>query len=53
VVVVCTFMVALASAKNSPLAALAIALSLAALCWLIFKVGLNVSLPTFGTLFSF
>ncbi|MBB3999612.1 tripartite tricarboxylate transporter TctB family protein [Aureimonas pseudogalii] len=52
VVVVCTFTVALASAKNSPLAALAIALSLAALCWLIFKVGLNVSLPTFGTLFS-
>lgn len=44
--------VALASARNGVVAALAIASSLAALSWLVFKVGLAVSLPTIGPVFG-
>lgn len=52
VVLVCTFMTALASRKNSLLSAAATSLVMAALCYLIFKVGLAVSLPTFGAAFG-
>ncbi len=52
VVFVGTAIVALASARNTILSALAIALCMSALCWLVFKVGLGITLPTFGPLFS-
>ncbi|KQT56901.1 MULTISPECIES: tripartite tricarboxylate transporter TctB family protein [unclassified Aureimonas] len=53
VVFVGTAIVALASAKNSVVSALTIAASMAALCWLVFKVGLGITLPTFGPLLTF
>lgn len=52
VVFVGTAIVALASARNTPLSALAIAASMSLLCWLVFKIGLGITLPTFGPLFS-
>ncbi len=51
VVLVCTFIVALASTRNSPASAALIAVSMSALCWLVFKIGLGITLPTFGSLF--
>ncbi len=52
VVFVGTAIVALASARNTIVSSLAIALCMSALCWLVFKVGLGITLPTFGPLFS-
>lgn len=49
VVLVCTFLAAMASRRNSVASAAAMSLVLAVLCWLVFKVGLAVTLPTFGT----
>ncbi|WP_245415116.1 tripartite tricarboxylate transporter TctB family protein [Aureimonas flava] len=48
-----TAIVALASARNSILSSLTIAVSMSALCWLVFKVGLGITLPTFGPLLTF
>ncbi len=42
---------ALASARNSPLAAVAVAAILTLVSWLVFKVGLGVTMPTFGPMF--
>ncbi|WP_182087308.1 tripartite tricarboxylate transporter TctB family protein [Aureimonas sp. ME7] len=53
VVFVGTAIVAFASAKNSAASSLLIALSMSALCWLVFKIGLGITLPTFGPLLSF
>ncbi|WP_102961230.1 tripartite tricarboxylate transporter TctB family protein [Mangrovicella endophytica] len=52
VVFLCSAVTALASARNTVLSALAIAAALSALCWLVFKLGLGVSLPTVGPLFG-
>ena len=52
VVFVGTAIVALASARNTIVSSLAIAACMSALCWLVFKVGLGITLPTFGPLFS-
>lgn len=49
----CTVLTALASPKNSPLSACVMGVVMAALCYAVFKVGLAVSLPTFGPIFSF
>lgn len=51
VVFVCTALTAFASRNNSIVAALVIAVCMSVLCYLIFKVGLGITLPTFGTLF--
>ncbi|MBB3936633.1 tripartite tricarboxylate transporter TctB family protein [Aureimonas phyllosphaerae] len=53
VVFIGTAIVALASAKNSIVSSLTIAVSMSALCWLVFKVGLGITLPTFGPLLTF
>ncbi|ALN74270.1 tripartite tricarboxylate transporter TctB family protein [Aureimonas sp. AU20] len=52
VVFVGTAIVALASARNTPVSALAIAGAMSLLCWVVFKIGLGITLPTFGPLFS-
>ena len=52
VVFVGTAIVAMASARNTILSALAIAACMSALCWLVFKIGLGITLPSFGPLFS-
>jgi hypothetical protein len=52
-VFICAFLTALASRNNNIVSALLIAAAMSALCWLIFEVGLGVTLPTFGTLFRF
>ena len=39
-------------ARNTILSALAIAACMSALCWLVFKIGLGITLPSFGPLFS-
>ncbi len=48
-----TAIVALASARNPVRSALTIAACMSALCWLVFKVGLGITLPTFGPLLTF
>ncbi|KQQ80606.1 tripartite tricarboxylate transporter TctB family protein [Aureimonas sp. Leaf324] len=53
VVFIGTAIVALASAKNSIVSSLTIAACMSALCWLVFKVGLGITLPTFGPLLTF
>jgi hypothetical protein len=53
VVFVCATLTAFASRNNSILASLIIAACMSAACYLIFKVGLGITLPTFGTFFSF
>lgn len=53
IVFLCTFLTALASRSNTVLSASAIALAMSALCYLIFKTGLGIALPTFGPLFAF
>ncbi|WP_279482048.1 tripartite tricarboxylate transporter TctB family protein [Aureimonas sp. SK2] len=53
VVFIGTAVVALASAKNPVGSALVIAACMSALCWLVFKVGLGITLPTFGPLLTF
>ncbi|KAB0679730.1 tripartite tricarboxylate transporter TctB family protein [Aureimonas leprariae] len=52
VVFLCGAIVALASTQNGIASALAIALLLSVLSWLVFKVGLAVSLPTIGPVFG-
>ncbi len=52
VVLICTFMTALASRKNSLLSAAVMALVMAVLCYIIFKIGLAVALPAFGPFFG-
>lgn len=52
IVFVCTILAALASTRNSILAAVIIGVAMSALCYLIFAVGLSISLPTFGTVFG-
>ncbi|WP_430256870.1 tripartite tricarboxylate transporter TctB family protein [Neorhizobium sp. DAR64872/K0K18] len=52
VVVICTFMSAMASRKNTVFSAGVMALVMAVLCFVIFKIGLAVTLPTFGPVFG-
>ncbi len=52
VVFLCAFMTALASSRNSVLSAVWIAAALALLCWLVFKVGLGLTLPLVGPVFG-
>lgn len=52
VVFVCVFIVALASVKNTILSALGIAAALTVLCYVVFKLGLGMSLPTIGPAFG-
>ena len=48
-----TAIVALASARNTIVSSVSIAFCMSILCWLVFKLGLGITLPTFGPLFSF
>ena len=52
VVLLCTFLTAMASQKNSVVSAAIMSAVMAALCYLIFKVGLAVTLPTIGPWFG-
>ena len=52
VVFLATLVTALASRRNSILAAFGIAVALSALCYVIFKLGLGVVLPTIGPVFG-
>ncbi|KQT87996.1 tripartite tricarboxylate transporter TctB family protein [Aurantimonas sp. Leaf443] len=52
-VFLCTAIVSLASVHNRIVDALMIALAMSVLCWLVFKLGLGITLPSFGPLFSF
>lgn len=51
-VFLCTAITALASPKNSPMSAIVMGLVMTALCYLVFKIGLSVSIPTFGPTFG-
>lgn len=53
VVLICTFMTALASRQNTIQSAAVMAAVMAALCFLIFKIGLAVTVPTFGPLVGY
>lgn len=50
-VFVCTTLTAMASQKNTIVSALAIAACMTVLCYLVFKIGLDITLPSFGSLF--
>lgn len=52
VVFLCTIIVSLASSQNGIVASLGIGVLLAVLSWLVFKVGLAVSLPVIGPAFG-
>ncbi|KLK90685.1 hypothetical protein AA309_24360 [Microvirga vignae] len=52
VVFLATLVTALASRRNSIIAAFGIAVALSALCYVIFKLGLGVVLPTIGPVFG-
>ncbi|MCZ7472452.1 MULTISPECIES: tripartite tricarboxylate transporter TctB family protein [Rhizobium/Agrobacterium group] len=52
VVLLCTFMTALASRRNSLVSAAMMAAVIATLCYLVFKVGLAISIPAFGPVFG-
>ncbi|WOS66186.1 tripartite tricarboxylate transporter TctB family protein [Sinorhizobium fredii] len=52
IVFLCGFLTALASPQNSVVSALSIAAALSLLCWLVFKVGLGLSLPLIGPVFG-
>jgi hypothetical protein len=52
VVFICSLITALASTRNTLFGAIAISASLAALCWVVFKLGLGMSLPTIGPVFG-
>ena len=52
VVLISTFLTAIASRKNSLLSSAVMAVVMAALCYVIFKIGLAVTLPTFGPVFG-
>jgi hypothetical protein len=51
-VFVCAFLTALASPQNSIFSAGSIAGALALLCWLVFKIGLGITLPLIGPIFG-
>lgn len=51
IVFLCTLMAAMASTRNSILSASLTALAMSLLCYLVFSVGLKISLPTFGSVF--
>lgn len=53
IVFICTALTAMASRNNTIVSALVMAAIMSVTCWLIFKLGLGVTLPTFGPLFSF
>jgi len=53
IVALCTFLSAMASRNNNIVSALIMAACMSALCYLIFKVGLGITLPTFGPALSF
>lgn len=50
VVFVCGVLTALSSERNGPVAAVVIGALLSVLCWLVFKQGLGLPIPTFGPL---
>lgn len=52
VVFACATVIALSSARNGILAALLIGALLSGLTFVVFKLGLGISLPTFGPLFT-
>jgi putative tricarboxylic transport membrane protein len=52
IVFVCSFLTALASPRNSIVSAGWIAAALSLLCWLVFKIGLGLSLPLVGPVFG-
>ncbi|OAP40123.1 hypothetical protein AU381_11365 [Sinorhizobium glycinis] len=52
IVFLCGFLTALASPQNSIVSAGWIAAALSLLCWLVFKVGLGLSLPLLGPVFG-
>ncbi|MFD2236022.1 tripartite tricarboxylate transporter TctB family protein [Aureimonas populi] len=52
IVFLCTALTAFASRNNTLLSALTIAAAMSILCYLIFKIGLGITLPTFGPLFA-
>ncbi|WP_188848963.1 tripartite tricarboxylate transporter TctB family protein [Aureimonas glaciei] len=52
VVFVCSLITALASTRNTLFGSAAISAALAVLCWLVFKLGLGMSLPTVGPAFG-
>lgn len=52
VVFVCSLITALASTRNTVLGAVGISAALALLCWIVFKLGLGMSLPTIGPVFG-
>lgn len=51
-VFLCAFLTALASRQNSIVSAVWIAGGLSLLCWLVFKVGLGLTLPLVGPVFG-
>lgn len=53
IVFACTTLTALASRNNTIVSALTIAAILSLACYLIFKIGLGITLPTFGPVFGF
>lgn len=53
IVFLCTALTAMASRNNTIVSALTMAVIMSIACYLIFKLGLGVTLPTFGPLFSF
>ncbi|MDH4412447.1 MAG: tripartite tricarboxylate transporter TctB family protein [Rhizobium sp.] len=52
-VFLCTAITALASPKNTAISAIIMGLVMAGLCYLVFKIGLAVTIPTFGPVFGF
>lgn len=52
VVFLCTFVTALASVRNTLVSALGMSAALAAVCWVVFKLGLGISLATIGPVFG-
>lgn len=52
VVFICSFVTALASIRNTLASALGISATLAVLCWVVFKLGLGISLSTIGPVFG-
>ncbi|GLK82852.1 tripartite tricarboxylate transporter TctB family protein [Ancylobacter defluvii] len=52
VVFLCSFVTALASVRNTLSSALGISAALAVVCWVVFKLGLGISLSTIGPVFG-
>ncbi|MBW9060395.1 tripartite tricarboxylate transporter TctB family protein [Agrobacterium pusense] len=51
-VFLCTLLTSFASVRNTITSALLNAVALTILCWVVFKLGLEMSLPTFGSVFG-